>query len=259
MKPIRTSVLSALLIVAVGPAMATESSFGLSAGMEYSAGNYGAQESTDIRYFPLTGKYQAGPVILKLTIPYVRITGPSNVVGVPGSVMQITTAGEGERRTASGLGDLVATGTYNVYQDMVNGRLLDLTGKVKFATADDTNGLGTGKNDFSIQTDAVKQIGSWALFGSLGWLKMGDPAGIDFKNTWFGSMGAGYGLNAATQLGAVYETRQRLIDGGSKLSQLMAFASYKLAPTYTLQGYVIKGFSDGSPDWGAGAVLSRDF
>lgn len=259
MKPLKTSVLFALLIVLLGPAMASESSFSLSAGMEYSSGTYGAQESTDIQYFPLTGRYQAGPVTLKLMIPYIRITGPSTVVGGPGSALQIITTGGGERRSASGQGDVVATGTYDVYQDMGNGLLLELTGKVKFATADDTKGLGTGKNDFSIQTDAIKQSGSWTLFGSLGWLKMGDPVGIDFKDTWFGSVGAGYGLNAVTQLGAAYETRQRVIDGGVKLSQMTVFATYKLASTYTLQGYVIKGFSDGSPDWGAGAVLNRDF
>lgn len=259
MKSIKKFVLIAILVVAFGPTMATENGFSLSAGIERSTGNYGAQELTDIQYFPVTGKYQAGSVSLMLMIPYVSITGPSNVIGEPGNVIQITTAGGGERRRASGQGDVVATGTFNVYKNVISSLLLDLTGKFKFATADETKGLGTGKNDFSIQTDVVKQSGAWMLFGSLGWLKMGDPVGIDFKDPWFGSVGAGYGLNTATQLGAVYETRQRVIDGGAKLSQLTVFVSYKLAPTYTLQGYVIKGFSDGSPDWGAGTALNRDF
>lgn len=258
---LKTSVLSALLIVVSGSAMAGGDGFSLSAGMEYSTGHYGNQETTDIQYFPITGKYQAGSVILKLMVPYVSITGPANVVGTPGNVMQIGTAGGGvsERRSASGQGDVVATGSYNAYQNAANGLLLDLTGKVKFATADDTQGLGTGKNDFSIQTDAVKQRGAWMLFGSLGWRKMGDPDGTDFKDPWFGSMGVGYAMNAATQLGAAYETRQSVINGGAKLSELTLFASYRLVPGYTLQGYAIKGFADGSPGRGAGAVLNRHF
>jgi len=97
------------------------------------------------------------------------------------------------------------------------------------------------------------------LFGSLGWRKMGDPDDSDFRDPWFASAGAAYGLNAATQLGVVYETRQSVLDEGATLSELTLFASYKLAPSYTLQGYVIKGFADGSPDWGGGAVLSRHF
>lgn len=261
MKLLKTSVLSVLLIAASVPAMAGENGFSLSAGMEYSTGNYGAQDSTDIQYFPVTGKYQAGPVILKLMVPYVNITGPANVIGGPGNVMQAATAGGGtpQRRSASGQGDVVAVGAYNVYQNAANGLLLDLTGKIKFATADDTKGLGTGKNDFSIQADAIKQSGAWMLFGSLGWRKMGDPDGTDFKDPWFGSVGAGYGLNVATQLGVAYETRQSVIDGGAKLSELTLFASYRLAPGYTLQGYAIKGFAAGSPDWGGGAVLNRHF
>ncbi|MFZ2855605.1 MAG: hypothetical protein WAZ34_16030 [Rhodocyclaceae bacterium] len=261
MKPINMPVVCALLIVASGPALAGDNAFSLSAGMEYSTGNYGAQESTDIQYFPVTGKYQAGPLILKLMVPYVSITGPANVIGGLGNVMPVATAGGGTppRRSASGQGDVVAAGSYNVYQNGATGLLLDLTGKVKFATADDSKGLGTGKNDFSLQADVVKQRGAWMLFGSLGWRKMGDPDGSDFKDPWFGSAGASYGLNAATQLGALYETRQSVIDGGAKLSELMLFASYQLAPSYTLQGYVIKGFTDGSPDWGGGTVLNRHF
>lgn len=261
MKFIKATIPGAFLIVASGPALAGDNAFSLSAGMEYSTGNYGAQESTDIQYFPVTGKYQAGPLILKLMVPYVSITGPANVVGGPGNVMQVATAGGGTppRRSASGQGDVVAAGTYNVYQNWATGLLVDLTGKVKFATADDTKGLGTGKNDYSVQADAVEQRGAWMLFGSLGWRKMGDPDGSDYKDPWFASVGAGYGLNAATQLGAAYETRQSVAEGGARLSELMLFASYRLAPSYTLQGYVIKGYADGSPDWGGGAVLARHF
>ena len=34
-----------------------------------------------------------------------------------------------------------------------NPLLIDLTGKVKFGTADENKGLGTGENDYAVQAD----------------------------------------------------------------------------------------------------------
>lgn len=258
MKHITTPRLIALLIATSVPAPAAGSGIGLSAGMAYSTGHYGARQATDIWYLPVTARYDAEPWILQLTLPYVWITGPANVVGGGDHAVQITPDGE-TRRSASGPGDVVAAGTRNLYRDTEHGLLLDLTGKVKFATADADKGLGTGKDDVSLQADMSRQDGAWILFASLGRRRMGDPAGTDFRNPWFGSLGAGYSPGEASQFGAVYETRQRVIEGGARSSELMAFAAYKLAPAHTLQGYVVKGDSDASPDWGAGVFVNSHF
>lgn len=259
MKRITTPLLTALLLAACGAAVAEGKGLGLSAGMEYSTGKYGALQSTDIWYSPVTARYETGPWVLKLTLPYVRITGPGNVVGGNGNTVQIGSTGGAMRRSASGQGDVVAAASHTLYQDTGHGLLLDLTGKIKFATADAGQGLGTGKNDFSLQVEGVRQSADGMLFGSLGRRQIGDPAGTDFRNPWFGSLGASHPLGEAAQLGALYETRQRVIDGGARLSELTVFAAYKLTSSHTLQGYLVKGFSDGSPDWGAGAVLNSHF
>lgn len=259
MKPITIPLLAVFLFAPIGPAMAEGSGLGLSAGMEYSSGKYGAQQTTDIWYFPVAARYETGPWILKLTLSYVQITGPGNVVGGNDNVVRTAAAGKEERRGASGPGDVVAAATRTIYRNPAHGLLLDLTGKAKFATADADKGLGTGKNDFSLQADLIKQSAAWMFHGSLGRRQMGDPAGIDFRNPWFGSLGAGYRLGGATQVGVAYETRQRVIEGGARLGELMAFATYRLTPIHTLQGYVVKGFSAGSPDWGAGGVVNAHF
>src|SRR5262244_4109710 len=73
-----------------------------SVGAEYSSGDYGAPQKTDIFYVPFAVKYETGPWAYKLTVPYVEITGPGNVIGAGGDRI-VVGDGTGPRRTASGL------------------------------------------------------------------------------------------------------------------------------------------------------------
>ncbi|HZE15383.1 MAG TPA: hypothetical protein VE197_06565, partial [Mycobacterium sp.] len=104
--------------------------FTLSTGVDYSTGNYGLSQSTDITYVPLTGRYETQNWITKLTVPYIRVTGPSAVLPQVGRVG----SGAGPIRTEAGLGDVVFSLTRNVYSS--RRYLADLTGTVKFGTAD---------------------------------------------------------------------------------------------------------------------------
>lgn len=258
MKTINRALFAAFLM-ASDAVMPAENSFSLTLGMDYSTGRYGARQSTDIWYLPLTAKYATGPWILGLTLPYIRITGPGNVVGAAGDAVQ-TGPEEGKiRRTASGEGDIQAAASYNIYRNAAQNLLLDVTARAKLATADAAQGLGTGENDYSLQADLIWLHDTWAGFVSLGRRKMGDPQGTDFRNPWFGSVGATYSPRFPARLGVAYEMRQPVIAGGSMKSELMVFASHRLTPILTLQAYVVKGFTDGSPDRGGGATISRQF
>jgi hypothetical protein len=71
----------------------------LSSGFDFSTGNYGSSGTTQIAYAPFSVKYAPDPFVLKLTIPYIRITGPGNVVGVDGVLL---TGGSEKRRLGTG-------------------------------------------------------------------------------------------------------------------------------------------------------------
>ena len=87
----------------------------LGAGAEYTSGKYTDTETTDMLYFPFYGRYESGPWILKVTVPFIWIEGPSNVVGIGEDV--VTLPGTGERRTDSGLGDVVTSAFLNVLHE----------------------------------------------------------------------------------------------------------------------------------------------
>jgi hypothetical protein len=93
----------------------------------------------------------------------------------------------------------------------------------------------------------------------LGYRWYGDPAGIELRNTVFGSLGIAYRDASGTTLGLTYDFRQRLVAGGARVSESMIFVSHPLEPDLKLQIYFVKGFSDASPDAGLGALLAYSF
>jgi hypothetical protein len=249
---------TALLTTAAGAALAADALTTLSVGADYTTGKYGASQSTDILYIPFTGKYETGPWAYKLVVPYIRITGPGNVVGAPGDTVVLSGA-SGTRRTESGLGDVVASAFYNVLNEHTAPIGLDLGGKIKFGTADENRGLGTGKNDVSVQADLFKPIGALTPFGSIGYRRYGDPAGVNFKNVVYWSAGVSYKTAPPTTVGVAYDFRPRILDGGSHVSEMTAYVSHKLSADWKIQLYGVHGFSTGSPDWGVGGVLAYSY
>ncbi|MBF8723105.1 hypothetical protein [Pseudomonas guariconensis] len=250
MVPIR-ALFPCLMALAL-PAVAGDLS--LSTGVDYSRGDYGTAATSETWYVPVIGKYEAGPMIYKLTIPYLRITNPA--VGPGGEPL----AGDDCGRVESGLGDTVASVDYALFDGRDGGNLLvDLVGKVKLPTADEDRCLGTGKADYSAQVDLVRAFGAVSGFATLGWKKFGDPADSDFRDPVFTSVGLVTRLALGTSAGAAYDWRQKVTADGDEIRELTLFLTQRLDAHWKVQLYALKGFSDASPDTGGGLQLSRAF
>ena len=233
----------------------------VSLGAEYSTGDYGTSSKTTIWYFPVTLKYETDANMMSLTIPYLSVEGQGDVVVAAGGGMGM---GGGARtisrsstrtstRTDSGFGDVVLTGSHAIVST-VSARI-DLTGKIKFGTADEKDNLGSGENDYAVQLDLENNLNSNSIFGSVGYKILGDPPGTDFRNVFYGSIGFSHKLDAARTAGLAYDAQQSALSGASGQSELTLFLSHKLDKKTKLTGYVLKGLADGSPDWGLGFAL----
>lgn len=223
----------------------------VSLGYDYSVGRYGESEKSHSWMIPLGVKYESGPMTLKLSIPYVRSSGTAAAGGdlfAPAD------------QTQSGLGDLITSALWTVYSDKPSGLGIDLGGKIKFATADRSKDLlTTGENDYSLQADAYRSFAGIKLFGSLGWTLKGDPEGINYRNPWFGTLGFSQQLSDANTWGSFYDYRQKLSQQGAPVSEAMLFLTHRYSKQWKLQGYVVAGFSDASPDFGIGTVVSYTY
>jgi hypothetical protein len=74
------------------------------AGAEFTTGKYGGTESTQQLYLPFTGKLQTGLWSFKLTVPYLVVSGPANVIGGGEDRIPIGGSGSGSGGSGSGSG-----------------------------------------------------------------------------------------------------------------------------------------------------------
>lgn len=253
MPDIRHSLLATALFTLAAPA-AAQLSVGF--GADYAQGKYGTPVTSKQWTLPFTAKYEAEKWSARVTVPYVWIENPSvSRDGTPLPCAGSATAPS----TASGLGDIMLAGSVNLIESRESRVLVDLTGKVKLGTADEAECLGTGETDYYLQGDFSKGFGSFSAFGSLGWRKMGDPPGVDFKDPFYYSIGGSYRFSRVNSLGFAYDYRQKLLDTSDPLSEATLFLTHRFSDTFRIQGYYVKGFSDSSPDWALGAVATRAF
>lgn len=251
----KNTLLASLLILTSSVVFA-ESGVTLKTGVDYTSGKYGTDSLTKITSVPFIAAYETGPFSYKLTVPYVRITGADDVVVGVGKVKSPTA---GSVRTESGLGDVVAAATYSVFSQPAQRFGLDLTGKIKFATADEKKGLGTGKTDYTVLLDMYQKSGNVTLFGGLGYAVLGKSDALPLKNVASANAGVSYKLSDLANTGVMFDVRQKTSEATQGQRELTAFYSYKIAPSYKAQIYAVKGFSDGSPDFGGGMTIGYSF
>jgi hypothetical protein len=230
----------------------------VSAGAEYTTGKYGTPDKTETLYIPFILRHETGPWVLKATVPWLRITGPGNVIGA-GADRVVVPGVNNARRTESGLGDIVLSGFYNILDERKGGLGLDLGAKLKLPTADENKGLGTGELDYAVQLDFFRPFDATTLFGSIGYRVYGDPPGVTLRDVPYASIGASYRMSSQQAVGAAYDYRPHIVDGGGKVSEATLFWSNRFTPQWKLQLYGVVGFADASPDAGIGALLERRF
>lgn len=260
-----------LCLAAQVPAMADSGTFNLGTGFDFSSGTYGTSTTTDITSIPVYGLYETGPWTLKLTVPYIRVSGNANVIPGIGPVNNTNPYRRGgyysqnnvaiapTSTTAQGLGDIVAAATYNAYNDTASGLGVDLTGRIKFGTADANEGLGTGENDYSTEVDVYKSFGKLTAFGGIGYNVLGSSQYIQLNNVFNSVLGASYTMDEQNSASLSYDAEQKIAASGYPEKEVIGNLVHKINKNWTAQAYVLGGFAYGSPDWGIGASAAYTF
>lgn len=267
--------------------------FSASVGGDYSTGKYGSTSSTTVFYMPLIASYETGAFTYSLTVPWIRATGDGSIVpgglggsggGSSGTVgafgcladtrggaskpedngpcagVTTSTTTTSSRTTKSGLGDIVAAITYNLVNGGDTGFVVDLTGRIKFPTADESKSLGSGKTDYAAQVNVDKNFaGGTYLSAGLGYRVLGAPSGVTYDNVTYGSFGGGYRFSKDTSAGVSYDWATAVVDGATRPQEVSIYASHYINDNYKFSGVIYAGLSDASPDVGGGLTLNYYF
>ena len=228
-----------------------------STGVEYSTGKYGGTDDIEEIYVPFTFRVGLDRVGFRLTAPYLSVTAPEDtVITDPGTE---PLPGSGATVTESGLGDLVGAVTlYDLYVSDNANFVVDVTGKIKFATADEMKGLGTGENDYTLQFDAYRFFDRLSLQGTAGYRLRGDPPGFELNDVFLASVGGAWLASDTTMVGMYFDYREASISGIDDLQELSGFASFRLSRAWRMEIYAFTGLTDSSTDYGGGLLFSTD-
>lgn len=243
---------------AAAPASAqtpTASKFSLSAstGVDYSTGDYGAAEETEILVIPFTLRATTGQLAFTASVPYLRIDGPGNVVIGPGGKPLPGLPTEGGER--EGIGDLTLGATYTFPADRLGGLEFGLGGRVKLPTSDESDQLTTGETDFTATGEISYPMGNVIPFASVGYRFLGDPEGFDLENGFTTSVGTSVVVGRSVLI-ASYDYAEAISPLAEDSHELFGGLSAPLGSRLTLTGYGIAGLSEGSPDFGVGLLVT---
>jgi Putative MetA-pathway of phenol degradation len=236
----------------------------LSTSFNYLKGDYGTDEDTEIMYVPFTFGVRLDRFRLNLTVPYVRQT-TQNIVLTGGGVAakknraspSTTTT---ESRTEDGLGDILLRASYIVLKERPLLPEIEPYLKIKFPTADEDRGLGTGEFDETIGVDFSKTIlDRLAVYLTLAYTFIGSPSGEDFDNSFGWSIGAAYAVTPPFSIFAFLDGSTAIAPDQDNPLELRVGAEYRIIKALKLTGSVMKGLSDGSADWGVSAGLALRF
>lgn len=255
-----------LLLAAACPAMASPSSGGspgsssdssweVKAGYDRTVGKYGDMRDTTTATTSLALAYDTERFGVDFLLPYLDERGPGRVLFLPGRRPVVVF---GPDRTASGPGDVTAGLTAYLLDQETRGLDLDAGAIVKFGTASASKGLGTGKDDFSMQVAVGRGFGPVSTTVTAGYTFVGKAPGLGLKNSAYGSVDASVSLPHRWALGATYSAGQSgTVDSTVPAARdVTIYLEWRFARHWKADAYVVKGYSTQSPDRGAAFTIA---
>lgn len=227
------------------------------AGMLYSDGNYGTPINTDVLMGLSSLSLSDDDFKFTASIPYMRISGRGLVVfDASGNPILINRRTNLPPDVRTGWGDLMLSASYTLPAAILSGFEVRMTGVAKVPTGPARRRLSTGQADFGASVDVSRQFGAWTPFVTAGYMYRGEPAGFTIYDTTSVSVGTSVELRDDLVATASYDFDSADSPQVPAGHGLFGSLSWIRSDRVTLTGYATVGLSAGSPDLGAGLLLS---
>lgn len=243
--------------------------WGLSGGVEYAKGDYGAILDTELLSAPIAIKVSEGGFWARASVPFIKVTGPAGVIpgeggvtqgvgclvtGLLGGCAESAPADERTRISRSGVGDVDLSAGYATA--LGRSTFVGISGGVKLPTASQEKFLGTGTTDYTASGEIAQRIGKVTVSARGGRRFNGENAIYALEDVWLAGGNISAQATRNLSLGLGYAWREGFLETSPDQSQAVASASYRLSDGLAVQGYGYTGLTEGSPDIGAGLQLS---
>lgn len=245
-------------------------------GLEIASGSFGTGSTSTFVTAPLViDWFPTERLDLELIVPFLYQRTTNTGHAALGTSMQSTAAksvargsmmngtgggGGGAFGGDYGLGDITLTSGYSVMMDSDTSPQVRPTIYLKFPTADKNSGLGTGEFDFGAGVAVSKWLGNWRPFAEGRYVVQGgahdDSGALDFVTA---DAGIAYSWNERLLTSAYARFGSRLFDSLSPPLEARLKTVWHFGERTYAEAYALKGLSDGSPDYGGGVSVFREF
>lgn len=138
--------------------------------------------------------------------------------------------------------------------------LMALTARVKFPTANEQLGLGTGALDYGFGVELSKMFGeSWIGFLDAGYNIIGDPESLPFQNQHWYDVGAGYFMTRNLLVSVYFEEYRAIVPGFVNARDVFVAMNYTVSSAWRLSSGLTVGVSNGAPDYAVSVGASYRF
>lgn len=149
-----------------------------------------------------------------------------------------------------GIGDLYTYLDYKIISDYETGIDVYANTQIKIPTASANMSFGTGKFDVGASLTLRKSLESFVGIIDLGYLNIGDPASVVYKDPLTYGIGLGKFFNYGEYSLLLYYTGYTtVIDGFDAPKQISLGANYRLSDTIILSAIGSAGIGNTSPDF----------
>ncbi len=214
----------------------------LDLGGGYKTGAFGTPTTSSLYSLSPTIGYVAPNYDVSVTMPYLSLTNKTG----------------GQSRIESGAGDIILRGGAVFIPEGSTGFSLNGTLAFKLPTADETKGLGTGETDYGAFLGLHQRIGNFKLSLTGGYIKIGDPAAINYNDIYLYGVGISR-VFGATNIAASLDGRRSLDPGAQNPQEVSVGFFHVLNVDYAIRGSAFKGLNNGGPDFGAEFGIVRWF
>lgn len=241
------------ILVLAGTAQAkTRVSF--STGLDYSSGEYGGTETTEVISAPLGVRFAVDDWSFRASTSYLHITGPADVSeeGEAGGGVGAVRVG-----TEQGLGDTTVSVERALRQIGGSDAYLEVSARARLPTGDEERGLGVGAVDYSVVTEAGVSSRRGGFNISVGYRFLGQPdEGPERRDGLQAGAGAWLPVGRRTRIGVYGNWREASVEGNDDPANAGAYVSHRMTQRLRVTFTASSGLSDASPDYTAGVRFS---
>lgn len=248
----KVALLAAVSFLAMAGSASAEVRLSFIAGVDYSSGKYGTEDTTtEVISVPIGARLTMNDWTVRVSSAYLTVNGPADISEDPeaGEATGVT-ARVGANR---GMGDTTISLERAFRRIGGSNAYVEATVKARLPSGDENMGLGVGVVDYGVGAEAGIASDEGGVYVSAGYRFLGERDNVpERRDGMQAGVGAWMPIGNRTRIGAFGNWRETTIETNDDPAQAGGFVSYRMSERLRVTFTATGGLSDASPEYTAG-------